>query len=131
MAGFRRKAGAAAPAPKGKDTTPAASTEANASVDVIGNNGRARLISFVERIERLAEEAKVTADDLRETYSEAKGEGYDVKILRVLIRRRAQDPAKRQEMEAVLDLYESALNGPDTPFEREAQPGDTVTEEEE
>lgn len=68
-----------------------------------------QLIAFVERIERLEEEKKGTADDIREVYAEAKGNGFDVKILRKVIQLRKQDPAERAEAEAILDLYCSAL----------------------
>ena len=68
-----------------------------------------QLKSIVERIERLEEEKKTIADDIKEVYAEAKGNGYDVKVLRKVIRLRKQDKAKRQEEEAILDLYLSAL----------------------
>lgn len=114
---------------KGADTTPAHDSEASASIDVLAGNARGALLSFVERIERLAEEIKGGNDDLKEVFSEAKGEGFDAKILRIVIRRRAMDTAKRLEQEALIDLYESAINGPDEPFVREVQPGDTVSPE--
>jgi len=68
-----------------------------------------RLRSFVERIERLEEERTALGADIREVYSEAKGVGYDIKVLRQLIRLRKLDSQDRQEQEAVLDLYKSAL----------------------
>lgn len=84
-------------------------TEDNAVLDVVGGNAQAQLISVVERIERLLEEASVLREDIKEVFAEAKGTGFDVKILRKAIRIRAMDYAKRQEEEAVLDLYLTAL----------------------
>lgn len=68
-----------------------------------------RLRSFIERIERLDEEKTAIMADQKEIYAEAKGEGYDSKILRQVIRIRKMDRADRQEQEALLDLYLSAL----------------------
>jgi uncharacterized protein (UPF0335 family) len=70
---------------------------------------RDQLKSIVERIERLEEEKQALADDIKEVYAEAKANGFDTKVLRTVIRIRKQDSAERQEQEAVLDLYLSAL----------------------
>ena len=67
------------------------------------------LKSFIERIERLEEEKKALADDIREVYSEAKGTGFDTKVMRQVIRLRKMESADRQEQEAMLDLYLGAL----------------------
>ena len=67
------------------------------------------LKSFVQRIERLEEEKAATAGDIREVYAEAKGSGYDPKVLRQVIRLRRLDKADRQEQDALLDLYLNAL----------------------
>jgi uncharacterized protein (UPF0335 family) len=67
------------------------------------------LRSFIERIERLEEEKAALAADIREVYSEAKGNGFDTKIMRQVVRIRKLDSADRQEQEAILDLYLSAL----------------------
>jgi len=67
------------------------------------------LRSFIERIERLEEEKKALADDIREVYSEAKGTGFDAKVIRQVIRLRKMESADRQEQEAMLDLYLGAL----------------------
>lgn len=64
---------------------------------------------FIERIERLEEEKKGVADDVRDVYSEAKGQGYDTKIMRQIVRLRKMSHDDRQEMEALLDTYKSAL----------------------
>jgi uncharacterized protein (UPF0335 family) len=67
------------------------------------------LKAFIERIERLEEEKKATSDDIKEVYAEAKGTGYDVKILRQVVSIRKQDRNKRREEEEILDLYLSAV----------------------
>ena len=68
-----------------------------------------QLKSIVERIERLEEEKKTIADDIKEVYAEMKGTGFDTKAVRAIIRLRKQDQAERQEAEAILDLYKAAL----------------------
>jgi uncharacterized protein (UPF0335 family) len=70
----------------------------------------AELRAFVERVEKLEEEKKALADDIREVYAEMKGRGFDVKVVRQIIRIRKQDHAERKEMEAILELYMTALN---------------------
>jgi uncharacterized protein (UPF0335 family) len=69
-----------------------------------------RLRGFVERVERLEEEKKALSDDIKEVYAEAKGEGFDVKIMRQVVRLRKMDKADFQETEAILELYKRALN---------------------
>lgn len=64
---------------------------------------------FMERIERLEEEKKGVADDIRDVYAEAKSQGYDTKIMRQIFRLRKMEPHDRAEMEALLDVYKSAL----------------------
>jgi uncharacterized protein (UPF0335 family) len=68
-----------------------------------------QLKSLVERIERLEEEKTALGTDIKEVYAEAKGHGFDTKIVRQVVRLRKLDKAERQEQEAVLDLYLSAL----------------------
>jgi uncharacterized protein (UPF0335 family) len=68
-----------------------------------------RLKSFIERVERLEEEKAALSADIREVYSEAKGEGFDTKIMRKVVGLRKLDTAERQEQDAILDLYLSAL----------------------
>ena len=70
---------------------------------------REQLRSVVERIERLEEEKKGIADDIREVYGEAKANGYDTKVLRQVISLRKQGLSERQEQDAVRDLYLHAL----------------------
>lgn len=67
------------------------------------------LSAFVQRIERLDEEARALNDDRRDVYAEAKANGFDTKVLRKLIGLRRQDRDQRMEEEAVLDLYKQAL----------------------
>ena len=69
-----------------------------------------RLKSFIERIERLTEEKDAMAADIREVFAEAKGTGFDVKIMRMIIKLRAMDANERQEQAAILDMYKTALN---------------------
>ena len=68
-----------------------------------------RLRSFIERIERLEEEKAALAGDIRDVYAEAKGEGFDAKVMRQVVRLRKMDSSDRQEQEALLDLYLHAL----------------------
>ena len=77
--------------------------------DVLTAAAQGRLRTIVERLERLEEDKAAVMADLKEVFAEAKGEGYDVKTLRKVLRIRKQDRAKRQEEEAILDLYLSAL----------------------
>lgn len=70
---------------------------------------RDRLKSFVERIERLEEEKKSIADDIRDVYAEAKSNGFDVKAMRAIVRLRKQDADERAEHEATMDIYMHAL----------------------
>lgn len=69
----------------------------------------AELRQFIERIERLEEEKKALADDVRDVYAELKGRGYDAKAVRKLIALRKKDTAERQEEDAILETYMAAL----------------------
>jgi len=77
--------------------------------EVMGENAQGRLRGFVERVQRLNEDKAAVQADIKEVFAEAKGEGFDTKILRKVIRIADMDKAKRQEEEAVIDLYLSAL----------------------
>jgi uncharacterized protein (UPF0335 family) len=68
-----------------------------------------QLKSIIERIERLEEEKKTISDDIRDVYAESKGNGFDVKVLRMIVRMRKQDPQERQEAETILETYMQAL----------------------
>ncbi|SKA35089.1 DUF2312 domain-containing protein [Consotaella salsifontis] len=67
------------------------------------------LKQFIERIERLEEEKKTIADDIKDVYGEAKSRGYDTKAMRRIVSLRKKDANERQEEEAILDLYMQAL----------------------
>ena len=77
----------------------------------IGHNSAAgnQLRSIVERIERLEEDKRAVADDIKDVYAEAKGNGFDTKTLRTVIRLRKQDQKKRAEEAAILETYLHAL----------------------
>lgn len=82
----------------------------------IGHNSEAaaqfsrdQLKAIIERIERQEEEKKVISDEIRDIYAEAKGNGYDVKALRTVVRLRKQDINTRVEQEAIVDTYKTAL----------------------
>ena len=68
-----------------------------------------RLRSIIERIERLEEERKALADDIKDIFQEGKSAGFDVKVIRQIIRIRKQEPAEVEEQETLLDLYRRAL----------------------
>jgi uncharacterized protein (UPF0335 family) len=68
-----------------------------------------QLKAIIERIERQEEEKKTIADDIRDVYAEAKGNGYDVKALRTIVRLRKQDANERAEQETILETYMQAL----------------------
>ncbi|BBF92652.1 DUF2312 domain-containing protein [Blastochloris tepida] len=89
--------------------------------DNSGAFARDQLKAVVERIERLEEEKKALSDDIKDIYAEAKGNGFDVKALREIIRLRKQDRDKRQEHEAIVETYMAALGMlADTPLGRAA-----------
>jgi uncharacterized protein (UPF0335 family) len=68
-----------------------------------------QLKAIIERIERLEEEKKTISDDIRDVYAEAKGNGFDVKALRTIVRLRKQDEGERAEQETILETYMQAL----------------------
>ena len=77
------------------------------NTDATNSDDRLRLL--IERVERLEEEKKGLADDIRDVYAEAKAVGYDAKIMRQIVRLRKMAPDDRREMETILDLYKAAL----------------------
>ncbi len=83
-------------------------TAENEAQDVGGVAGK-RLVAYLDRIERLEEEKKGLADDIKDIYAEAKGVGFDVKTVRKLVRLRKMETEKRREEEELLDLYKSAI----------------------
>ncbi len=74
-----------------------------------GNVAADQLRLFIERIERLEEEKKGIADDVRDVYAEAKGSGYDTKTMRAIVRLRRMEKHTRDEMDALLETYRNAL----------------------
>jgi len=76
-----------------------------------------QLRAFIERIEQLEEEKAAIANDIKEVYAEAKGNGFDTKVLRKVVSIRKQDRAERMEQEALLELYMSALGMVEAPPE--------------
>ncbi|HEY3800281.1 MAG TPA: DUF2312 domain-containing protein [Caulobacteraceae bacterium] len=83
----------------------------SSSIETLGTTAQGKLKSLIERIERLEEDKAAVAADLKEVYAEAKGEGFDTKIMRKVIRLRKSDAAKRSEEEALIELYISAIGG--------------------
>lgn len=79
--------------------------------DTLSSTAAERLQSFVRRVENLEEDKAAVSADIKEVFAEAKSEGFDVKILRKVIRLRKQGQTARQEEEALVALYEQAING--------------------
>jgi uncharacterized protein (UPF0335 family) len=85
----------------------------------IGGISGQNLRQYIERIERLEEDKKVIAEDIKEVFAEAKGNGFDVKIMRKIISIRKVEPTELEEQETLLDLYKSALGMQPSLFEAE------------
>lgn len=83
--------------------------EGHNSGDILNQTAQGQLKSIIDRIERQEVEKAEIAEGIKEVYTEAKGNGFDIKILRKVIRLRKTDRAKRQEEDAILDLYLSAI----------------------
>ena len=75
----------------------------------VGGISADRLRSIVERVERLEEERKALGDDIKDIFTEAKSAGFEVKVIKQLIKLRKLDPADREEQETLLDIYKQAL----------------------
>jgi uncharacterized protein (UPF0335 family) len=86
------------------------------SVGIAGD----RIRSFIERIEQIEEELKALNEGKKEVFSEAKGEGFDVKILKEILRLRKLDKDERDEHDSLLDLYMQAMEAPEAPVARAA-----------
>ena len=78
-------------------------------MNTMNQTTKAQLKAIIERIEKLEEEKKSIADDIKDVYAEAKGNGFDARILRKIVSLRKQDTAQRKEQEEILDLYLAAL----------------------
>jgi uncharacterized protein (UPF0335 family) len=83
-------------------------TERHGMTDTVGIPGN-RILSFIERIEHIDEELKALNEGKKEVFSEAKGEGLDIKVLKEILRLRKQDQDERDEQESLLDLYLRAI----------------------
>jgi len=77
----------------------------------VGDNAAGALVGFVQRVERMNEEIEALTDDRKEIFEEAKGAGFDTKILRKVIALRKMDPKDRKEMQAMLEIYMDAVEG--------------------
>ena len=84
-------------------------TAAATSDDTAHSFAKDQLKAFIERVERLEEEKKTIADDIKDVYAEAKAHGFDVKALRTIVRLRKMDTDERKEQETILDTYMVAL----------------------
>ncbi len=91
------------------DVAPDTAASSSPSEPSVGGIAADRLESFIERIERLEEEKAALAGDIREVYAEAKGNGFDAKIMRQVLKLRKLEQDDRQEQEHLLDLYKRAL----------------------
>ncbi|ANA12903.1 DUF2312 domain-containing protein [Acetobacter oryzifermentans] len=89
---------------------PSTHNEFSSSNDpAVGGIAADRLRSIIERVERLEEERKGLAGDIKDIFTEAKSAGFDVKVIRQIIRLRKQEPAEVEEQETLLDIYRRAL----------------------
>lgn len=88
---------------------PSEETEDTGTRVPVGDNAAKALRSFAERIERLEEEKKALASDIREVYGEVKAQGFDAKVLRKVLMLRKMDPNDREELESMVDLYMDAI----------------------
>jgi uncharacterized protein (UPF0335 family) len=82
--------------------------------DTVGIAGD-RILSFIERVEQIEEELKALNEGKKEVFSEAKGEGFDVKVLKEILRLRKQDKDERDEQDSLLDLYMRAMQKAEAP----------------
>lgn len=97
--------------PRGPGSDPIPNDAAfDASPDVLTGAAQGRLRTIIERLERLDEDMDAIKADRKEVFAEAKGEGYDAQTLRWALRERKMDKAKRQERDALRDLYASCLD---------------------
>ena len=90
-------------------------TSFSAEADVLTAAAQGRLKSFIERIERLEEDKAAVSNDMKEVFAEAKGEGFDVKVLKEILRLRKQDKDERDEQDSLLDLYMQAMESSEEP----------------
>ena len=79
-----------------------------------------RIRSFIERVEQIEEELKALNEGKKEVFSEAKGEGFDVKVLKEILKLRKQDKDERDEQDSLLDLYMQAMEQTEEPLQKAA-----------
>jgi len=92
------------------NSEPATETSKRSRSDVVvGNIAADRLLSIVERVERLEDQKKALSNDVKDIYAEAKSAGFDPKVVKMVIKLRQKEPAELQEEETLLDLYRRAL----------------------
>lgn len=84
-------------------------TETSTSIEVLNGTAQGQLCAIIDRVERIEQDEAVLKADKKEVYAEAKGNGFDTKIIRKIVRLRKIARAKRQEEEALIDLYLSAI----------------------
>lgn len=84
-------------------------SQMNETTNTAGGVAADRLRSIIERVERLEDERKALGEDIRDIFTEAKSAGFDVKIVKQLIKLRKQEPAEVEEQETLLDIYRKAL----------------------
>lgn len=98
--------------PRGPGSEPIPNNDAafDGNPDVLTATAQGRLRTIIARLERLEEDKQAVMTDMKEVFAEAKGEGYDVKTPRWTLRERKMDKAKRQERDAIRDLYASCLD---------------------
>lgn len=86
-------------------------SEHDSNPDVMNTQAQSRIKSFVERLERLIEDREAIGGDIKEVFAELAGEGFDKKAVRAVLKYRKEDKAKRQELDALVDLYLCAIGG--------------------
>ena len=79
-----------------------------------------RIRSFIERVEQIEEELRALTEGKKEVFAEAKGEGFDVKVLKEILKLRKQDKDERDEQDSLLDLYMQAMEGSEEPVRQAA-----------
>lgn len=84
-------------------------SEVNILIDGLSSTAQGKFKSLIQRLERLHEDRQAVMNDIKEVMSEAKGEGFDVKIIRLVLKIRVMDRAKKQEQDALVELYLTAL----------------------
>jgi uncharacterized protein (UPF0335 family) len=106
---------------KKPDSAPPAGHNSKAKTTTVGGIAGDALRQYVERIERLEEEKRTLAEDIKEVFAEAKGNGFDVKIMRKIITIRKREASEVEKEETLLDLYKAALGMQPSLFDGEEE----------